>query len=103
EMGDLWLQVLTQTERDRKVLNDAFRPKLIAEDAIGYEMMIKRDPSKVTLHDDVAVLYLEMNRAGDAAAHLKTSAELSPQSSAAHYNYATALTMTGKTADAIAE
>ena len=103
EMGDLWLQVLTRTERDRKVLNDAFRPKLIAEDAIGYEMMIERDPSKVTLHDDVAVLYLEMNRAADAAAHFKASAGLAPQSAAAHYNYATALTMTGKTAEAIAE
>ena len=65
--------------------------------------MIKRDPSKVTLHDDVAVLYLEMNRAADAAAHFKASAELAPQSAAAHYNYATALTMTGKTAEAIAE
>jgi tetratricopeptide (TPR) repeat protein len=103
EMGDLWLQVLTRTERDRTVLNDAFRPKLIAEDAIGYEMMIKRDPAKVTLHDDVAVLYLEMNRAADAAAHFKASAELAPQSPAAHYNYATALTMNGKSAEAIAE
>jgi tetratricopeptide (TPR) repeat protein len=103
EMGDLWLQVLTLTDRDRVVLNDAFRPKLIAEDAIGYEMMIKRDPSKVTLHDDVAVLYLEMNRAADAAAHFKASAELAPRSPAAHYNYATALTMIGKSAEAIAE
>jgi len=103
EMGDLWLQVLTRTEGDRKILDDAFRPKLIAEDAIGYEMMIRRDPSRVTLHDDVAVLYLEMNRAADAAAHFKASAELAPQSAAAHYNYATALTMIGKTAEAIAE
>src|SRR5262249_60113656 len=37
EMGDLWLQVLTRTEDDRQVLNQTFRPKLIAEDAIGYE------------------------------------------------------------------
>jgi tetratricopeptide (TPR) repeat protein len=103
EMGDLWLQVLTRTEQDRQVLNNAFRPKLIAEDAIGYEMMIKRDPSRVTLHDDVAVLYLEMNRAADAAAHFKASAALAPQSAAAHYNYATALTMTGKTGEAIGE
>jgi tetratricopeptide (TPR) repeat protein len=103
EMGDLWLQVLTRTDGDRQLLNDAFRPKLIAEDAIGYEMMITRDPSRVTLHDDVAVLYLELNRAADAAAHFKASAELAPQSAAAHYNYATALTMTGKTGEAIAE
>ena len=103
EMGDLWLQVLTRTERDRQALNAAFRPKLIAEDAIGYEMMITRDPSRVTLHDDVAVLYLELNRPAAAAAHFKASAELAPRSPAAHYNYATALTMTGNTADAIAE
>ncbi len=103
EMGDLWVQVLTRTESDRRVLNDAFRPKLIAEDAIGYETMIRRDPSKVTLHDDVAVLYLELNRPGDAAMHFKASAELAPQSAAAHYNYATALTMTGKLTEAIAE
>jgi tetratricopeptide (TPR) repeat protein len=102
-MGDLWVQVLTRSESDRQILNQTFRPKLIAEDAIGYEMMIRRDPSKVTLHDDVAVLYLEMNRAADATAHFRTSAELAPQSAAAHYNYATALTMTGKLVEAIGE
>jgi tetratricopeptide (TPR) repeat protein/mono/diheme cytochrome c family protein len=101
EMGDLWVQVLTRNDRDRQVLTDSFRPKLIAEDAIGYETMIRRDPSKVTLHDDVAVLYLEMNRPQDAAVHFKASAELAPQSAAAHYNYATALTMTGKLTEAI--
>jgi protein O-mannosyl-transferase len=49
------------------------------------------------------VLYLEMNRAADAAAHFRASAELAPQSAAAHYNYATVLTMTGRTGEAIAE
>jgi tetratricopeptide (TPR) repeat protein len=57
----------------------------------------------VTLHDDVAVLYLELNRAADAAGHFKASAELAPQSPAAHYNYATTLTMIGKTGEAIRE
>jgi len=103
EMGDLWVQVLTKNDRDRQTLSDAFRPKMMAEDAIGYEGMIKRDPSKITLHDDAGVLYLELNRPADAAVHFKASAELAPQSAAAHYNYATALTMTGKMPEAIAE
>lgn len=103
EMGDLWVQVLTKSDRDRQILNDAFRPKMMAEDAIGYEAMIRRDPSKITLHDDVGVLYLELNRPADAARHFKASAELAPQSAAAHYNYATALTMTGKMPEAMAE
>ncbi len=41
EMGDLWIQVLTRSEQDRQQLNAAFRPKAIAEDAIGYEQMIR--------------------------------------------------------------
>ena len=103
EMGDLWMQVLARTDRDRQVLNDSIRPKMMAEDAVGYEMMIKREPSKVSLHDDAGVLYLELNRPAEATVHFKASADLAPQSAAAHYNYATALTMTGKMNEAIAE
>src|SRR5262249_31699245 len=36
EMGDLWFQVLTQTDRDLDVLLAAFRPKVVAEDIVGY-------------------------------------------------------------------
>lgn len=103
EMGDLWMQFLTRTDRDRQALADSVRPKMIAEDLVGYEMMIKRDPSKVSLHDDAGVLYMEMNRPADAAAHFKASADLTPQSAAAHYNFATALTMIGRMTEAIAE
>jgi tetratricopeptide (TPR) repeat protein len=103
EMGDLWIQVLTQTEADRQILTDAFRPKLVAEDIIGYESMIRRDPARASLHDDVAVLYLEMGKPADAARHFEASARLAPQSAAAHYNHATTLTMVGRLAEAIDE
>jgi tetratricopeptide (TPR) repeat protein len=103
EMGDLWIQALTRTEADRRALNDAFRPKLVAEDIVGYETMIRRDPSKATLRDDVAVLYLEMGRPEEAAAQFGASARLRPQSAEAHYNYATALTLAGRPAEAIEE
>jgi hypothetical protein len=95
EMGDLWIQVLTRNEQDRQQLNAAFRPKAIAEDAIGYEQMIRIDPARASLHDDVAVLYLELNRPREAAAHFAATVGLKPDSAPAHYNLATALTLSG--------
>ena len=103
EMGDLWIQVLTRDDRDRATLTAAFRRKAIAEDIVGYETMIRRDPRRKQLHDDVAQLYLEQGRAADAAAHLETSVRLDPTSPAAHFNVATALTVTGRVDEAIGE
>src|SRR4029079_9901494 len=80
EMGDLWIQVLTRDDRDRETLNAAFRRKAIAEDIVGYEMMIRLDPLRRQLHDDLAQLYLDQGRAAEAAAHLETSMRIDPQS-----------------------
>ncbi len=95
EMGDLWIQVLTRDEGDRRTLTAAFRPKLIAEDVAGYETMIRGDGSKVSLHDDVGALYLELGRVKEAVEHFERSAALAPGSAAAHYNLATTLTLAG--------
>jgi tetratricopeptide (TPR) repeat protein len=96
EMGDLWIQVLTRDDRDLQTLNAAFRVKAIAEDIVGYESMIRRDPQRVQLHDDVAQLYLEQGRAEDAVAHLAASVRLKPDSAAARFNLGTALTIAGQ-------
>jgi tetratricopeptide (TPR) repeat protein/mono/diheme cytochrome c family protein len=101
EMGDLWIQVLTRSDRDLQILNGAYRPKMIAEDIVGYETMIRGDPSRVQLHDDVAALYLDLGRAKEGAAHFEASVRLKPESSAAHYNFATALTLAGRADEAI--
>ena len=96
EMGDLWIQVLTRSERDLQTLNAASQTKAIAEDIVGYESMIRRDPTRVQLHDDVAQLYLDQGRAVEAAAHLQASVRLKPDSAAAHFNFGTALTLGGR-------
>ena len=101
EMGDLWIQVLTRDDRDLQTLNAAFRAKAIAEDIVGYESMIRQDPRRIQLHDDVAQLYLDQGRATEAAAHLEASMRLKPESAAAHFNFGTALTVAGKLDDAI--
>jgi Flp pilus assembly protein TadD len=103
EMGDLWIQVLTRDDRDLELLNSRFRPKVVAEDIIGYERWITEEPESAPLHDDVALLYLEANRAEDAVRHFAISARLSPESAPAHFNLGTALTVAGRMDDAVRE
>jgi Flp pilus assembly protein TadD len=100
EMGDLWIQVLTRGDADLARLNRDFRPKVAAEDVRGYEVEIEKHPADIGLHDDAALLYLELGRADEAIAHFKTSLALKPQSAAAHYNLGTALTVARRLGEA---
>jgi len=100
EMGDLWFQVLTVNDHDLDVLMAAFRPKVIAEDIIGYEGRIRAESDVAALHDDVALLYLDEGRVANAVEHFRKSLTMKP-SAAAHYNLATALTMAGSLDEAV--
>jgi Flp pilus assembly protein TadD len=102
EMGDLWIQVLTRDARDLDVLSAGFRPKVAAEDIKGYESEIDKHPRDAALHDDVALLYLELQRPDRAIAHFRASLALQPQSAQAHYNLGTALTVARQLDDAAA-
>jgi tetratricopeptide (TPR) repeat protein len=97
EMGDLWIQVLTANERDLAALNNDFRPKMLAEDIVGTELLIRAEPARVALHDDVALLYLAMNQPERAVDHFDASAKLKPESAVTHFNLATALTVAAST------
>src|SRR5262245_14667915 len=103
EMGDLWIQVLTRDNADLEKLSADFRPKVAAEDIRGYEMEIARNPEDAALHDDAAMLYLEMRQFDDATRHFRTSLALKPASAVAHYNLGTALTFGGRLDEAASE
>ena len=103
EMGDLWIQVLTKNDRDLELLSHDFRPKVAAEDVKGYEVEIEKHPGDVGLHDDVALLYLELGKSAAAIAHFTTSLALQPGSAAAHYNLGTALTVARRLDEAVSE
>ena len=103
EMGDLWIQVLTRDDAELARLNRDFRPKVAAEDVRGYEVEIEKHPADTGLHDDAALLYLELGRTGEAIAHFKTSLALQSQSAAAHYNLGTALTLARRLGEAADE
>jgi Flp pilus assembly protein TadD/cytochrome c553 len=99
EMGDLWLQVLPKSDRDLEILSRDFRPKVAAEDVLGYEVEIEKHPDDVGLHDDAALLYLELGRTEPAIAHFTRSLALAP-SAQAHYNLGTAYAMARRLPDA---
>ena len=103
EMGDLWIQVLTRDVRDLDLLSRDFRPKVAAEDVRGYEIEIEKRPGEAGLHDDVAMLYLELGKSDSAIAHFTTSLALKPQSAVAHYNFGTALTIARRLDEAARE
>src|SRR5437763_1056040 len=102
-MGDLWIQVLTRSEPDLVTLTREFRRKVAAEDVIGYETELERHPSDSGLHDDAALLYLELGRPADAVEHFKRSLTLKGPSAPAHYNLGTALTVARELDDAVHE
>jgi tetratricopeptide (TPR) repeat protein len=101
EMGDVWIQVLTRTESDRLKLVRDFRPKDAAEEAVGYEMQIAAAPDDAALHDDAALLYLELGKPEQALKHFEVSARLRPGSASAVYNVGTAYEAAGRLGEAV--
>jgi Flp pilus assembly protein TadD len=103
EMGDLWIQVLTRTGSDLETLARDFRPKVAAEDVIGYETEIERHPNDRGLHDTAAMLYLEVGWPDGAVRHFTASLALKQDSAVAHYNLGTALTVARRLDEAALE
>lgn len=103
EMGDLWVQMLTRGTTDLDILKKALQAKHAAEEIIGYETMIRFEPSNADLRNDVAVLYAETGQPERAITHLRAVAEQQPDSPAAHYNLGTVLSSTGRVTLAVPE
>jgi tetratricopeptide (TPR) repeat protein/mono/diheme cytochrome c family protein len=91
EMGNLWLQVLTQSAADRQTLFSDFRPKMLAEDAVGYETMLLADPKDAGLHTDAALIYWDLGQADRAIAHYEAAIAMEPDTVRTRYNFATLL------------
>ncbi|HEX4347184.1 MAG TPA: tetratricopeptide repeat protein, partial [Vicinamibacterales bacterium] len=103
EMGDLWVQVLTRNPHDLDTLADAYAPKMVSEDVVGYERELTLSPANIALHDSAALLYLQIKRPLDAVRHFEASLNLQPNSAPAHFNLGTALAIAGQNDRAIDE
>jgi tetratricopeptide (TPR) repeat protein len=103
EMGDLWIQVVPRSRTDLDTLLGEFRQKVFREDILGYEVELQRTPDDVSLHDDVAMLYMAVGRMNDAIAQFSESARLAPGTAAAYFNLGTAFSAAGRADEAITQ
>ncbi len=103
EMADVWIQLMTRSDVDRERLARDVRRKMAAEDAIGCEVVIAREPDYADLRNDAATLYLELGEPEQALRHFTVVGRLQPQSAVARYNIGVALEGTGRNAEAARE
>jgi Flp pilus assembly protein TadD/mono/diheme cytochrome c family protein len=103
EMADVWIQVMTRTDADRVRLSAEVGRKMAAEDVIGCETLVAREPDYVDLRNDTARLYLELGQPQKALTHFAVVRRLKPQSPVARYNVAVTLEALGRSADAKVE
>ena len=103
EMADVWIQMMTRSDEDRAELARASRRKMAAEDAIGCEAIIAREPDYAAVRNDAAALYLELGDADAALRHFEAVRRLQPHSAIARFNVGVALEASKRAADAARE
>jgi tetratricopeptide (TPR) repeat protein/mono/diheme cytochrome c family protein len=102
EMGDVWIQVLTRSEADREEFTRKAQRKMTAEDAVGSEVLIAREPNHVNLRNDAALIYQELGLPEQALVHFSAVTRLEPRSPAARYNEGIVLEALGRRDEAAA-
>ena len=95
-MAELWFQVLPRNQNDRSILVRGLQSAQLFENIKGYEMMLRAEPDRIALHNDVALLYAQTGNLEQVAAHFAAAVRLAPESAPAHYNLGTALFAQGK-------
>jgi mono/diheme cytochrome c family protein len=110
EMGDLWLQVVTRTDADRARLAADLMLKVLAEDAVGYGMLLLADPgnaairrTKAATEYNLGTLLLSSRQWNEAAVHLTVAIQLRPEHGESHNNLGVALRALERSDEAIEE
>jgi hypothetical protein len=100
EMGDLWIQVVPRTAKDLPTLTQSLAAKLLPQTINGYEVMLEAKRDEPSLHDDLALLYLQAGNLERTAEQFGESLRLRPDSPVAHYNFGNALLPLARFAEA---
>lgn len=101
EMADVWIQMMTRSPADRARLVADARRKMAAEDVVGCETVIAREPNYAAVRNDAAMLYRELGQPASALRHFEAVRQIQPQVAAAWYNVAVALEALGRPKDAV--
>jgi len=96
EMGDLWIQVVPRRPADLRSLNSSLRAKLLPQNISGYRMMLEADPDNPSLHDDLALLFVEAGDLDRAAQQFEETLRLRRDAPSAYYNLGNVLLSLGR-------
>lgn len=91
EMGDLWVQVMPDSEQERPRLFDDISKMMLGADIAGVETMLAVGPDDARLRTDLAFCYVEAGRLSDAVEQLRRATELAPDSAPTRHDLATLL------------
>jgi tetratricopeptide (TPR) repeat protein len=103
EMGDVWFQLITKDDRARATLVADCGRKVLAEDAVGFETLLEREPLNPRLHEAAAAIFLSLGEVDRGVRHLDQALRIDPESVEAHYNLATALAWQGHPDEAVSQ
>ncbi len=101
EMGDLWIQVLTETKADLVTLQRDYERKDIDRTIAGYRHTLHIDPDDAQTHDYLGQALQKQGRADEAAQHLRRALQLRPTYAETHNHLGNALLDQGKPDEAM--
>ena len=101
EMGDLWLQVLPGSERDRDRLAADFAGKSLDAAIAGYRKRLEVVPEDPRVYYDLAVALEEKGELTEAISHYRRALDLDAGHAYSHYNLGLALASRGEMDEAI--
>jgi len=101
EMGDLWIQVLTETKADLVTLQRDYGRKDVARTIDGYRHTLHKDPDDAQTHDHLGQALQKQGNVDEAVQHYRRALQLRPTYAETHNHLGNALLDQGKPDEAI--
>ena len=101
EMGDLWIQVLTETKADRVTLQRDYGRKDVTRTIDGYRHTLHKDPDDAQAHDHLGQALQKHGNVDEAIQHYRRALQLRPTYAETHNHLGNALLDQGKPDEAI--
>jgi len=95
EMGALWVEVIPDRAEDGAILTRDYFRRAQQADLAAAELRVRINPADPSMHNALAMRYVNAGRLADARRHLDEALRLAPDYAEAHSNLGTVLQMQG--------
>ena len=101
EMGEVWIQMLTQNKADRVKLQGDYRLKQLDLSISGFQQALLSNPNDAQTHQQLGQALYAQGKMGDAIGHYRQVLRLQPSNAESHAYLANALVQQGNLEEAI--